>query len=402
MRACLLVLKILFGVVVLVVASLYFRVVVYQPVERAAFHGDYWHNPYENLSEDKAYKANFHSHTHQWMGITSGHGDHSDMQKEYAQLGYHVAQTSEYNLLNGSNDISVYEHGFGLNKVHQLVFNAQAVNWMEFPLYQWTGHKNDMLHRIKTDNPQSLVVLAHPKLRNGYFPDEMRELSGYELIEVVSRFRVSTEVWDSSLMSGNPAYLLGSDDCHNVFEEEEVGRAWTWIWSDSLADLVSGLKKGRSMGIILPYETKSSIRQYHQTHGCPLDNLVVKDNQLILTTSSMDSVRLVSDGKAGKWEAIHQGDWVINLSGIHHYVRVELKDKWDVKVYLNPIIRYNPQNGLAPIQASSKIDYLKTVAYRLPPLLVILITIWYFLRLNKWNEILIQQRYFLKRKRLVE
>ena len=402
MKSWMVVMKYFLSLILLFIALLYFRVVYYQPMDRQVFSGNVWDNPYEELFGGKPVKVNLHAHTHQWLGITNGNGEHMDVSKAYKRLGYDIAQTSEYNALNGYNIVPAYEHGFGLNKVHQLVLNAESVNWFEFPLFQWTGHKGDILHRIKEDNNRSTVVLAHPKLRNGYNPDEMKLLSGFDLIEVVSRFRISTDVWDSILVSGNPVYLLGSDDCHNVFDEEEVGRAWTWVWQEDKKQVVEGLLSGKAVGVILPYETNSEIMQYHASHTSPIDKLNVVDDTLILNTNAMDSVRFIVDGLAQKWQVLENQEFVETLDSVQHYVRVELKDKNGVKAFLNPIIRKKEGEVLKPIQAAQEINVWATVLYRLPPLLVILLLLRYSFGANKWDVTFVKYFNLIKRKRLVE
>ena len=392
------------AVFVLLLSSLiYFRVVIYYPSKQIPFHGKEWYNPYSQIDSLDADKVNLHAHSHQWLGLTNGEGSSKEIQERYADLGYSLAQTSEYGLLNFENKISSYEHGFGVAKIHQLVLNAEKVSWFEFPFFQLTGHKQDILNRLRQDNPNGTLVLAHPKLRNGYSPLEMSQLSGYDLIEVVSRYRVSTEIWDSALVKGNPVFLLGSDDCHSITKEGEIGRVWTYVFKSESEDLVSRLKHGAAVAVSIPFETDEKIIKYHLTHQSPLYEVNLKSDSLhVRFSDELTHVRLTSDGSLGDWIKVDSGEFHTNLNGVDHYCRLELKNKSGVHVYLNPVLRCNKGERPSPVMASFDINYLSTLLHRLPPMIIFLVTLFAWLRINKFNKITINPMRLLKGKRMID
>jgi hypothetical protein len=390
-------------VVLLISSFIYFRVVVYYPRQQFPFKGKEWYNPYDLVDTGKVDKVNLHAHTHQWYGLTNGEGNSLEIQKKYAGLGYTLAQTSEYSLLNLENKIACYEHGFGVAKIHQLVLNAEKVSWFEYPFFQLTAHKQDILNRLRQDNPNATIVLAHPKLRNGYRSSEMSELSGYDLMEVVSRYRVSTEIWDSALVQGNPVFLLGSDDCHSSSKEGEIGRVWTYVFRSEKEDLISRLKSGSAVAMSIPFEKDQEIQNYHHSHRCPLFEVKIKKDSLhVRFSNDLTQIRMIGDGQIGEWMDVSNGEFLSDLKECHHYCRLELKNEFGVHLFLNPFVRSEKGEQPQPILASWDINYLSTIFHRLPALILLLISLLIWVRRNKFNKVSVKSFRILERKRMID
>ena len=166
---------------------------VYDFPEPKTFYGNQWYNPYEGM-ENKAdwYKANFHTHSKAWLGITSGKDTPEKIYKTYQEMGYDIICISNYQSINQSINtfqeenneyIPVYEHGMNIRKNHQLVIGAQKVSWKDFFLLQNVHNKQNIINHLKEDG--TFLVLAHPIWNNAYTPNDVKALTGYDALEVL-------------------------------------------------------------------------------------------------------------------------------------------------------------------------------------------------------------------------
>ncbi|MEJ2217622.1 MAG: hypothetical protein P8099_13515 [Gemmatimonadota bacterium] len=134
------------------------------------FSGPELKNPYAGAN-GRWWKANFHAHSEAWDGITNGHQPPAEVLRAYHEMGYDIAAVSNYQSIYGAGRqdpvfIPVYEHGYNIRKVHELVIGAKRVTWLDFPLDQDLSDKQFMLDRL--DAAGGIVAIAHPWLRNGY------------------------------------------------------------------------------------------------------------------------------------------------------------------------------------------------------------------------------------------
>ena len=99
-----------FIVLFVIIASLLqhlFCPVYNYPSERV-FTGDNFYNPYKDISSKKRIKANLHTHSHAWMGLTNGSkNDEGPLVQRYKFLLYDIAGISDYQSINKyqKNDI---------------------------------------------------------------------------------------------------------------------------------------------------------------------------------------------------------------------------------------------------------------------------------------------------------
>src|SRR5262245_42312253 len=143
----------------------------------------------------------------------------------------------------------LYEHGYNLLKHHQLAIGAHSVDWFDFPLWQSLSNQQYVIDRVA--RTADLVALAHPPSRNAYMPSELRELSGYQLIEVVNGpFHLAT-AWDAALSSGHAVWGIANDDTHDLRDAGRAAVAWNMIDAPtaSTADIVAALRAGRSYAV---------------------------------------------------------------------------------------------------------------------------------------------------------
>jgi len=89
-----------------------------------------------------------------------------------------------------------------------------------------------------------LVAINHPG--TAYTEDDLRDLTGYHLMEVVNGPFGFEELWDAALSSGHVIWALANDDIHDLTNLRRLAVAWNMIDSPSpgLSDIVSALRDG--------------------------------------------------------------------------------------------------------------------------------------------------------------
>src|SRR5262249_31664412 len=110
--------------------------------------------------------------------------------------------------------IPVYEHGYNIDKVHQLVFGTDPIVYYDITLFQTLDNKQYIINSEKRDS--GIVVIAHPGVRSAYSKSDMEKLSGYDMLEVLNKDKIATQQWDEALSSGKAAWIIADDDCHDI------------------------------------------------------------------------------------------------------------------------------------------------------------------------------------------
>jgi hypothetical protein len=221
---------------------------VYRFAPSRPFSGTQFYNPYSQSFPWR--RANLHAHGRTWLGITAAAQSDADVVDAYRQHGYDIAAISNYQRISASDPraLRVYEHGFNVGKHHQLAIGARAVAWFDLPLWQSIDQKQYVIDCVAATS--DLVAIAHPAALQGYAysDEELQELSGYQLMEVVNgRFTTETS-WDAALSAGRPVWIIGDDDTHDVTKTDRFLVAWNMIAAASTApaDIVDALRAGRS------------------------------------------------------------------------------------------------------------------------------------------------------------
>ncbi len=185
------------AVLVLISALPYLRGPLYHFPADSAFTGAHFVNPYAHL-QDTWQRANLHAHGRAWNGLTNGRQSNDDIVRTYRSLGYAVAGVSNYQSIaafDGVPTIPLYEHGYNINKRHQLAIGAHRVAWFDFPLWQSLHNQQFVIDRVA--ETADLVAIAHPYSRDAYTPEDLKQLTGYQLIEVVNGPFSFEESWDT-------------------------------------------------------------------------------------------------------------------------------------------------------------------------------------------------------------
>lgn len=386
LRTILIALTCLAGLPIAYWLVIYLMVPQYQFKPTQPFHGEYLHNPYQQMDSCSWKQYNFHCHSRKYMGLTNGRmSKETDIDSVYRILGYDHNGISDYMRINDHgcdrpDYIPSYEHGYGFfKKTHQLCIGAEEVCSMDYPFMQNLNMKQHMLNVLQQHT--RFAVPAHASFTKGYKVSDMRYLSGYRLLEVGNPYGCAFEHWDAALSTGHRVYGIGDDDTHNVLNVNEVGRFFTMINTDDLSaeKVYEALDNGCCY--VVQYhphynqtlEKKAEIMHQELFHltRCELvgDTLVIETNAPSIQLAEF----IGQDGKVLKRMEHCQQAWYV-IRPNDSYVRVKLMVHNMTYFYLNPITRHTTPT---PIDVSSaEINMPLTILFYLVYLSIIIILIY--------------------------
>jgi hypothetical protein len=295
------------------------------------FAGQALWNPYAHLTGTWQ-KANLHAHGHAWGGVTNGRQTDDEVVRAYRQHGYAVAGVSNYGsiaALNGVDTIPLYEHGYNISKAHQLAIGARRVVWLDFPFWQSLDQKQLILDRVGA--AADLVSLNHPN--TGYVDDDMRNLTGYQLMEIVNGPFPVEDLWDAALSAGHVVWALANDDAHDVTNLRRTFIAWNMIGapSASAADVISALRQGRSYAVSLVGNSADAA----------LKSVEVSESTMTIASTGVPATYLfVGQDGAVRGTANQVMEATYTFAATDTYIRTVIRTP-NMVMYINPILRYN-------------------------------------------------------------
>lgn len=346
---------------------------VYEFNESSPFSGKFYYNPYENMDSNNWKKGNFQVQSKAWSGITAGSKNSNELIHQiYSKLGYDIIATSDYQKINyyKKDEVSfipVYEHGYGIFKIHQILIGANKVLWTDYPFFQSLSNKQHIINLLRPEN--ELIYIAHPALRKAYQPGNMRYLANFDGIEVLNNFISSLKHWDAALSSGNYITILGNDDAHNVSNTYEVGRKCTYINTPSLDrdDIINALKSGNSFGAdIYSIHWESLPAKIERTKILPvLKQLLMKGDTIILRMDSVaKKIRFIGQNGVMMETQIETDQATYLFQSVDTYIRIEIEFNNGTTYYLNPVCRI--KKGNEPQKADlPEINWYKTYLQRI-------------------------------------
>jgi len=248
---------IIIAALLVVITVEYITCPVYDFMPGKPFSGEQFYNPYDSIDPVQWRKGNFQIQSYAWGGVTSGRGNTNEaIHALYKSLGYDIIGTSDYQKINRFGEgspgyVAVYEHGYGIQKSHQVLLGARRVLWRDYPFFQTIHNKQHIIESLRRDN--ALIYLAHPLLRNGYSISDMKVLTGFDGIEVLNNYRFSIDHWDAALSEGNYVTIMGNDDAHDISNHDEIGHHCTFINTPDLSQgsILEALKRGRAYGAMI-------------------------------------------------------------------------------------------------------------------------------------------------------
>lgn len=304
----------------------------YDLVVTRPFNGATLHSPYER-TPGQWRLANFHAHSRAWSGLTSGRDSARAVYSAYRTLGYDVIGLSNYHTIttlpDAPNAIPVYEHGFGIQKTHQLVIGARRVLGWDIPIWQTQDAKQFLLSRLR--DSAALTTIAHPYMRWGYTREQVRTLGAFDLLEVRSHWGDASAWWDAALTAGNPIWAVGDDDSHDVTRKTSLGLVWTVVDAPTTrpADIIAALRAGR-MYVIAGQGARSDIHLISQS--------VRGDTMTTTFDSPARKIRVIGDSGRVVQTAANTATLRTVMPLSAHYVRLVASTDSNT-LYLNPVLR---------------------------------------------------------------
>ena len=363
---------------------------VYKFPEAVSFTGDKFYNPYKDYDNTHYYRANFHGHSRLGGGLTNGRANsEEDVFKAYRDLEYGFATVSNYHHITSKPPyydfpyVPAQEYGINIFKTHLLLIGTKRKEYFDQPLWQGADTIQYRINRVKPYN--EIVTLAHPAFVNGIEVDYMAQITGYDLMEVVNTFANSVSHWDKALSSGRPAFLLASDDTHNVFRNTDIGRNITMIPlnPDTEADkLYDTLKSGAAYAVTVPHIIaildRSEKLKVLNTHP-QLLSMQVADNTLNIKLNRMvDKIVFSADNGQVMAEYDNVSESSYNIADNNSYVRATVYFDNGSTAYFNPVIRTNNGGGLKPDMPQVLVNYpLSIIKWIFTA--VVLLSILYFI-----------------------
>ena len=314
------------------------------------FSGNNIYNPYQDIDSIDVVVGNFHAHSRIWKGLTNGVGDASDIWRRYDSMGYRFHAVSQYHYIdsfeqNAVNYIGAYEHGLNLKKTHQLVLGAKHVVWKDYFFPQTIDNKQQIIEKIAED-PNVIIVLNHPGMRNGYKANDFKKLFNYDFIEILNPQAQSFAQWDSALSNGHAVFGLADDDVHDVFNNEIIGRYYNIIYSShgSKEGLINALRKGSAISVWAPEIKTQSLEdkknKIEENKKILQSVYFIRDSLSLQFSKKMDTVKLIGNhGKLIKSEHA-VASFSYKLLSDDSYVRVEYVSYDGTRFYMNPFFRF--------------------------------------------------------------
>jgi hypothetical protein len=304
---------------------------VYRFPPSQPFAGSALWNPYSHLAGTWQ-KANLHAHGFAWGGVTNGKQSDNDVVQAYKQHGYAVAGVSNYGSIaafHGVDTIPLYEHGYNIPKIHQLAIGARSVVWLDFPFWQTLDQKQYIIDRVGA--AAELVSLNHPN--TAYTDDDMRNLTGYQLLEIVNGPFPVEDLWDTALSNGHVVWALANDDAHDVTNLRRTFIAWNMIDAPTASpgDIIDALRHGRTYAVSLVGNNPDAA----------LKSVDVSDATVMITSTGVPATYLfVGQGGAVRGTANQVMQATYTFAATDTYIRTVIRTP-NLVMYINPIIRYD-------------------------------------------------------------
>ena len=304
------------------------------------FKGDRWYNPYAGY-RGGGLLANFHAHSEVWGGLTFGDTPRHELYALYKDRGYDVVGISDYMTIappqaSGDVYLSAYEHGYTPGRRHQTVIGASRVSWFDYPLGGSVDQKQDVLDRLRPD--AQFLIVNHPTKADSYDISDFEKLTGYDAVEVASKYGVWEDYWDAALSAGRPVWGVASDDGHASVASgvgSHIGIGYLEIHSIERTALgvLAALHGGRF----------HSVYTRDGKPGVALELCELEGDQLhVRVGERADVIRFYGQhGQLLRDERMRQ-EAFYTLSPDDSYVRVEVQVlERKAMLYLNPLIRWD-------------------------------------------------------------
>jgi hypothetical protein len=301
------------------------------------FSGEHWYQPNAGY-RGGGLLANFHAHAEVWGGLTNGEVTRDELYAMYAEREYDVIGISDYMSISPPQDpkaiyLSAYEHGYTIGRRHQTVIGAESVDWFDYPLGGSTRQKQDVIDRLRRG--AGFLVLNHATKADSYSIEDYERLSGYDALEVATKYCFWDDFCDAALSAGRPVWGMSADDGHT---QRSGGGSHLGIGAvvlhteERTADAaLAALREGRFHAL------------YMRQNEPPIALLraeIENGDYVVELGERADSIRFISEFGDVRRQERGRSSARYRLAPYDPYVRVEVIAHGAV-LYLNPLIRWD-------------------------------------------------------------
>ncbi len=335
--------------VLLIAAFCYAQTTVFRFPVIPVFSGGQIYNPYQNWGGNTI-NSNFHAHTKAYGGVTDGQDGLQELKEYYYSQGIGSPGISNYFSCTDSEPIRIYEHGMSVHKAHKLAINPDREVYFDYPFYQNTSQKQDIVNRIRKQN--GLVVIAHPNMRKGHTEEDMQKIVGYHFTEIRSYHANAQKEWDAALASGKLSWLMANDDAHGI-KKQPPGKFYNVVMADSVGGILESMLAGKHYGA----------EKFKDTVDIALQHIQVANDTVFFDFGANTKYTVaILDGV--KKDTIQGGIGSYVFPKESGYVRF-VAESDQAKLFTNPLVR-NDGKGLSYAHKySAERDLMQTVLIRI-------------------------------------
>jgi hypothetical protein len=269
--------------------------------------------------------------------------------------------------------IPTYEHGLNIQKVHCLCIGASDVSFLDYPWHVSLSLTQHVIHSLRQHC--ELVALAHPGARMAHSPEDMSELDGMQLIELVNTKDMDVPFWDGALSCGRACWILSDDDIHSL-NDEKIFRHWNMVYAPAptASSVIQAMKYGHHYGII----SYDGLCEDNRLNTFQISG----DTLHVALRDSFNRMDFIGQGGAALHTVTHSASGKYTLQDNDTYVRVEVHNTHCV-MYLNPIFRHSEETLPFERKEQPQVQMLKTWGIRIAIVVMIGLVIFAWSRRMK-------------------
>ena len=353
---------------------------IYDFGEGEPFAGSDIYNPYKGLDSAICWKrANFHTHTRVESLLNECSHSPSEVVETYESLGYDIVTFSNHNELTthpkGTDyQANAYEHGYNLFKFHKLTFGVNEVWHFDhlFPIF--ASQKQFQLTQLAQS--ADIVQLNHPLRTPTLSEEQLKQLSGYKLIELDSGKSTENEYWDKALSAGRYSFGVANDDLHHPDRTYKIARRCNFLATSSAKyeDILKTLSSGRFYSMRLPdYGDGDWAIKREKNKTLPrIEEISLRDSVISIRFShSADLIKVTGQNHATLSTAEKSDKLTYAMKATDAYARITAYFPEGEVIYTNPFARYDASQQSSPFDVEApKVDILLTILFNLMLLVI--------------------------------
>jgi len=344
---------------------LYLTAPLYFFIDSKPFEGNHINNPYKSLDTNNIRSVLFAAPAASLGTIFVGD---AQLIKENMPINFagfdHVEMVMRQKLFRNeifkSEKLFSYQHGLGLAEPSMICIGARKKLWIDYPLFKNIHYKQGLIEKLLIDCD---MVALNPV---SFTPEDMKYLSGYQLIDLGSNTKQAIALWDSALSHGHLVYGFASEKTfeqknHNNFNPDYivVNQA-----SNDPKSLMDAIKQGCSY--VVTHQQDLVVQRNHE-------NIISERPFLVNAFLNADTFYVSTSQMASFFKFISQNGKLLRLDenisfascvfgAEDTYIRVEAGFPDGTKLLLNPLTRH--QTETADKQNLAIMDVTKTALMR--------------------------------------